>query len=99
MEEKVIKLSILQELFNNKEKYKLNTEKGYQGVSGNSYSSDGVQGEYDEKFIFYRHPEMDNNLFMRETYNTDSYGYNDSLVKIEFVKGKTKKITVFEPIN
>jgi len=35
---------------------------------------------------------------MKETWHTDSYGSNESIQTIEFVKGKEKVITVFEPI-
>lgn len=73
----------------------LSTEKGYQGV-GNQY--DGVQGEYNETFKFYKHPGLPDNVFMKETYQSDSYGYDDRLVSIEFVQGKAKTITVYEPV-
>ena len=58
----------------------------------------GNQGEYNETFKFYKHPGIPNGVFMRETYYTDSYGSNQNLVAVEFVKGKEKTITVFEPM-
>lgn len=94
--EETIKLSDLQDLFKNKNKYFLNEKSGYKGVADNS---DGTQGEYNEYFKFYKHPGLPKNVFMRETYHTDSYGDNDSLVNIDFVEGKVKQITVFESIN
>lgn len=93
--EQTIKLTDLQDLFNNKNRYFHSETKGYIGV----HSDDGDEGEYNETFKFYKHPGFPEGIFMRETYNTDSYGYDDVLVKTEFVKGKEKTITVFEPIN
>jgi hypothetical protein len=91
-----IEVKVLQELFKNKNSYLVSTKSGYTGVT-NSYGS-GVQGEWNETFHFYRHPKMPENLFFRETYHTDSYGDNESIVSIDFVEGKEKTITVFEPI-
>lgn len=90
-----IALSDLQDLFNNKHKYFLSEEKGHIGVPD---ESEGEQDEYNETFKFYKHPGLPEDTFMRETYNSDSYGYDDFLVKIDFVKGKAKTITVYEPI-
>lgn len=75
----------------------MNTEKGHQGISDSNYG--GAQGEYNETFRFYKHPSFPEGTFMRETYQTDSYGSNSSLVAINFVQGKAKQITVYEPIN
>lgn len=99
MQEKVL-LSDIQDLLSNKHKYFLSEHKGYQGVSGGKYGyGDGVQGEHDETFKYYRHPGLPEDVLMKETYHTDSYGHNDGLVKIEFVKAKAKTITVYEPID
>lgn len=97
MEQK-IEVKVLQELFNNKHKYFLNNEKGHVGVPDNHWGG-GVQSEYNETFKFYRHPDMSENLFMRETWITDSYGENDSIKKIEFVEGKEKVVKVFESVK
>ena len=94
MEEKIIKLSVLNDLLKNKNKYFVKEEKGYQGVPSNNY--DGIQGEYNETFKYYRHPEFPENLFMREVWHTNSYGDYDMIVKIEFVEGKKRQITVYE---
>jgi len=96
MEQEVIKLSVLQELFKNKHQYKVQEVSGHIGVPANHW--DGVQGEYNETFIFYKHPELPEGVFMRETYHTDSYGEGKALISVEFVKGKEKTVTVFEPI-
>jgi hypothetical protein len=73
----------------------LNTEKGYQGVPSND---EGNQGEYNETFKFYKHPELPEGVFMKETYQSNSYGYEENLVELKFVQGKAKTITVYEPI-
>lgn len=57
-----------------------------------------MQGEYNETFKFYKHPGLPEGVFMKEAYNTDSYGYDAKLETVEFVKGKEKQITVYEPI-
>jgi hypothetical protein len=94
--EATIKLKDLQDLFKNKNSYKQNTVKGHTGVTG-GYDG-GTQGEYNEYFIFYKHPGLPEGIFMRETYTTDSYGDNDTCILVEFVEGKEKTITVYEPI-
>lgn len=95
MEKETILLKDLQDLLKNKSKYRQNEVQGHIGVG---QSEDGVQGEYNEKFIYYKHLGLPEGVFMRETYTTDSYGYDYSLTNVEFVKGKERKITVFEPI-
>ena len=82
MNKESILLKDLQDLFKNKSKYEVSEQKG----------------EYNETFIFYKHPKLPENIFMKETYHTDSYGYGDLLVSVEFVEGKTKTITAYEPI-
>lgn len=96
MKNQTIILDDLQELLSNKHKYFISESKGHTGIGENDY--DGNQGEYNETFKFYSHPGLPEGIFMRETYNTDSYGSNVSLIKVEFVKGKKKEVTVFEPI-
>jgi len=88
-------LKDLQDLLTNKSKYKKSEQKGHQGVDVNM---EGDQGEYNEKFIYYQHPSFPQNVFMKETYVTDNYGYDYSLSSVEFVQGKAKTITVYEPI-
>ena len=96
MKNQSITLKVLNELLSQKHKYFLNQQYGYKGIPDNAY--DGEQGEYNEYFKFYRHPEMPENVFLKETYNTDSYGDNEHVVSLSFVEGKAKTITVFEPI-
>jgi hypothetical protein len=96
MKEESILLKDLQDLLTNKSKYKVSEQEGYQGVRNIDY--EGQQGEYNEKFIYYKHPKLPENVFMKETYITDSYGNDYSLFSVEFVQGKSKTITVYEPI-
>lgn len=93
--EQTIKLKDLQDLFNNKSKFYHSKQNGHQGLAGGRE----YQGEYNETFKFYTHKGLPEGVFMRETWQTDSYGDNDKMVKIEFVQGKEKTITIFEPIN
>lgn len=96
MKEETILLKDLQDLLKNKLKYKVNEVKGHTGIINNS--DDGSQGEYNETFIYYKHFGLPEGIFMRETYQPDSYGSDDILTEVVFIKGKEKKITVFEPI-
>ena len=93
---KSIDLKSLNDLFANKSKYFHSETTGHNGV-GNSY--DGVQGEYNETFKFYKHPALPEGVFLKETYNTDSYGYEERIVSIQFVEGVEKTVKVFEPIK
>jgi len=95
MKEETILLKDLQDLLLNKQKYKQNTEIGHYGVGD---SGEGNQGDYNEKFIFYKHPGLPEGVFMKETWQSDSYGCNEAITQIEFVKGKEKTITVLEPV-
>ncbi len=96
MKEESILLKDLQDLLKNKDKYFQSEQKGHTGIP-NTYD-EGEQGEYNKIFKYYKHPGLPVGIFMRETWNTDSYGSNEAIVSVEFVKGKEKQITVFEPI-
>jgi hypothetical protein len=68
----------------------------HQGIPDNAY--DGSQGNYNEYsniFQVVSEPE----IFIKVTYQTDSYGSNDSLTSVQFVQGVKKTIEVFEPIK
>ena len=59
----------------------------------------GHPGEYNETFRFYQHPNLPENIFMRETYYTGSYGDdNVGFVEVQFVEGVKKEILVYEPV-
>jgi len=92
-----ISIKVLNELMSvsTKRKYKINQLPGHNGVD----SGDSHQGEYNETFEFYQHPEMPKNIFLKITMRTDSYGENDFIHEIQFVEGKEKTITIYEPIN
>ena len=95
MKNETILLKDLQDLLTNKQKYFQSEVKGETPIPE---GRDGSQGDYNETFRFYKHPGLPEGVFMRETYHSDSYGYNQSLNSVEFVKGREKTITVFEPI-
>ena len=93
-----IELSAMNELLDldTKDKYLKSEKLGYQGVTSNSYYEDGVQGEHDEIFKFYSHPSLPENIVMKETYHSDSYGDNLALIEVKFVETKEKTIIVYE---
>lgn len=92
-------LSDLENVQSSKLKY-VKREKGYQGVSGNSYgnSGAGVQGEYDEYSDIYKVVD-EGDLYMKVTKKTDSYGSGDAVTSVQFVKEAKKEVTVFESIK
>ena len=53
------------------------------------------QGENGESFKVYD-VGLPDGLFLKVTTITDSYGYNEAVGGVEFVKGKEKKVTVYE---
>lgn len=73
-------------------------ENGHQGVSDNSYKDSGVQGEYDEYSLIYKVIGFDE-LYLKITKQTDSYGANDFVSGVQFVMPKEVKITVFDNIK
>lgn len=86
-----IEINILNDLLKNKAKYLLSTSK--------SESYGDYEGSYDEYFKYYKHPQLPENIFLRETIRTNSYKTDDFVYEITLVQGKEKTITVFEPIN
>lgn len=67
------------------------------GVTGNSYASEGVRGEEDSYYKIFK-INSEENLFLRIEYFTDSYGDNESIRGVSFVKPTESKITVYESI-
>jgi len=96
--EQTIKISVLNELMSSstQSKYRISSKDGHRGVPD---GGEGYQGEYNERFEFYRHPDMPENVFLQITYQSDSYGDNESIYEMKLVKGREKTITVYEPIN
>ena len=93
-----ISVKVLNEILSEKsrEKYFLNEKKGHTGVPDNG---EGNQGEFNETFRYFRHPEMPENTFLEVTMHTDSYGDEDEIKEMKFVQGVQKQITVYEPIK
>jgi hypothetical protein len=91
-----VSIKAFNEVMQNKRKYLTQQTQGHIGVPDDG---EGNQGEYNEKFMFYKHPEFPEGVFLKETLESDSYGSNDSIVKVEFVVGKEKQITIFESVN
>lgn len=98
MKDQTISIKVLNELLSSetRSKYRKSTQQGHQGVPRDS---DGYQGEFNETFEFYQHPDMPANIFLRLTEHTDSYGDNESIVEYQFVEGKAKQVTIYEPIK
>lgn len=88
-----ISIKVLNELMSKdtKHKYKINIVEGGRELYG--------EGGYNETFEFYQHPEMPKNIFLKITMRTDSYGDSNFIYGLQFVEGKEKTITVYEPIN
>jgi len=84
------------EVMSNKKSYVSQKEMGHIGVPDDG---EGNEGEYNERFVFYKHKDFPEGVFLRETLQTDSYGYDESIVEVKFVEGKEKVVIVFEPIK
>jgi len=89
-------LDNLQNPKNNKALKFIEKIEGHQGVD--TRNGDGYQGEYNEYSEIFQ-VISDPETFIRFTYQTDSYGDNESISDIKFVKGTKKIIEVFEPIK
>lgn len=74
-------------------------EEGHQGVSSNSYGGyHGVQGEYDSYSLIFKVVD-ETHVYLKFTYQTDSYGSNDFISSIQFVQPTECKVTDFEPVK
>lgn len=56
-------------------------------------------GEQGESSIFHEVYPFNNEVFIKLTINTDSYGYNEFINGVQFVKPIQKTVTSFEPIG
>lgn len=56
-------------------------------------------GEQGESGISYEIYKLQYDLYIKLEINTDSYGYNEFVGGIQFVKPKQKTISVYEKIN
>jgi hypothetical protein len=88
-------ITAFNEVMSNKKAYKVQTATGHTGVID---MNNGDQDEYNEEFIFYKHPDFPEPVFLRETIHTDSYGDNESIVEVKFVEKKEKTIKIYEQI-
>ncbi len=93
---KTISIEVLNEVLTNKKNYFTQKEMGHIGVPDNH---EGSQGEYNEHFNYYRHHDFPEGVFMRETIHTDSYGDDESVIKIEFVEGVERTVIIYEPVK
>jgi len=84
------------EVMSNKKSYISQKEMGHIGVPDDG---EGNEGEYNERFVFFKHKDFPEGVFLRETLQTDSYGYDESIVEVKIVEGKEKVVIVFEPIK
>jgi len=76
----------------------LRNQKPYQkDVLKEIKNPDGGQGEEGLTHEFYE-VKGEENLFIRLTITTDSYGDNESIQGVQFVRPKEKTVTVFETI-
>lgn len=75
---------------------KLPYEKVVDTRDGDCANSDGIHGKYDTITKVYDLGQE--NLFLKIVAKTDSYGYNEHLTSIQFVKPVIKQITDFEQI-
>ena len=82
------------EVMQNKSKYRIKEEKGHQGIGKDD--NDGVQEEYNERFFIYSHPNFPENMFLKETLWTDSYGDIEYIKSFKFVIKTNKSITIYE---
>lgn len=82
------------EVMQNKNKYKVNKILGHQGIP--ETEDEGYQGEYNEYFLLYGHPNFPENVYLRETYQSNSYGEDDAITDVRFVQGVEKTVIVYE---
>lgn len=91
-----IKLSKINEILSNLD----NLSRTYKLLSNNTssnYFEEKNMGEEGVKVDIYDvgHPE----IFLQVVTNSDSYGGNERVSSIQFVVGKDKTITVYEPLK
>jgi hypothetical protein len=60
---------------------------------------DSDYGEQGESSIYHEVYPFDSEVFIKLTINTDSYGYNEFINGVQFVKPIQKTVTSFESIG
>lgn len=63
------------------------------------YEINSEYGQQGESSIFHEIYPFDGEIFIKLTLNTDSYGYNEFINGVQFVKPAQKTVTIFESIN
>lgn len=97
MEIKSIEIELLNKILgsinkSNKELVFVEKILGHQGVP-NGY--DGMQGEYNEYHEIYSIKSLPG-LFIKVTYNTDSYGDSERITGTKFVKKVKKEVNIYD---
>lgn len=82
------------ELGDNKELTYVSEGKTHTGIT----DGDGYEGEYNEYQKVFKVNKLED-IYIKFTIRTDSYGGNDYVHSIQFVKPTVKTIQLFEPIN
>jgi hypothetical protein len=91
--EELVSIKTMNEFFSNRGKYFVEEVKGHTPIRDDD---EGLQGEYNEYFRIYKHPDFPQGYFLKETYHTNSYGDDPALEELKFVTAKTKMIAVYE---
>lgn len=60
---------------------------------------EGNQGDFNEDTSTYTHVDLPENVLVQIVTQTDSYGYNDKVVSVQFGKAVKKEVQVFEAIS
>lgn len=98
-----LEISVLNKVLKNIEYPKsaglVNQDKVYtRNIIGVHNDWEGNQGDSNEYYITYTHPELDG-ILVKFTYETDSYGGNDRITSIQFGRAVKKEISVFEEVK
>ena len=97
MEIKSIEIELLNKILgsinrSNKELVFVEKILGYQGIPTNF---EGIQGEYNEYHEIYSIKSLPE-LFLKVTYNTDSYGDSTYISSTKFVKKVKKEVNIYD---
>lgn len=88
----------INEILSNLNSYSLDKKfKKVQDQTPDNYHEEKNQGEEGQRTVVY--DVKLEGVYLKVTYVTDSYGDNETVGGIEFVKPQTKQVVVFETIN
>lgn len=68
------------------------------GDTKDEYWARESQGDEGKCELIFKVPKLDESLFLKVILFTDSYGGESNRKEIQFVEGKLKQISVYEPI-